>query len=76
MNKNIQIACLPPKNETIYPRKSGLEGWAAGWGVLKSSGKMPTRLQNVNLTIYDFMFCYSVDPDSSKNSHSQICSGK
>lgn len=70
----IQPACLPDQKSNSYPVPDRAS-YAAGWGTLSSGGSAPSKLNDVQLTIYSSSRCTNVDAGSTKNFDSQICAG-
>ncbi len=76
LNQYIQPACLPLHKPSTYPTPTA-NATVAGWGSLLDAKEIyPSRLRNVQLSIYPSDACYDVMPQLAQNWNSQICAGK
>ncbi|XP_053558806.1 myeloblastin [Bombina bombina] len=54
LNSNVQVVSLPRVNETV---PEGTPCTAAGWGRLSTQGRVPDRLQELNVTVTGRNLC-------------------
>jgi len=70
-NQDAMPVCMPKKNYE-WPKGSNL--LVSGWGTLRSSGKSPTKLNQVTIPLYDHAKC-AKENGASKIWEHVICAG-